>query len=261
MHRILQPILSDLLKTKSLLLLGPRQVGKSTLLKEFKWDLHINLANEARFALSGSSARKLMRGQANLLPGRIIYERLGPLSYWEIAKAENRFDLKKALLTGLLPEVYLSKIGPQILQTYADVYLKEEIQAEALLKDLGAYARFLELAAELSGQYLNYAKLALSTEINKETLRRFFSILEETLIINRLPSYNVKDSHRKVRQKTNFIFLIMEFVMPFCKKPKIDLQKQNWDHFLRPLFLIIFCSASDISKNPGGFQPIEMIAV
>jgi uncharacterized protein len=248
--RILKKRLRNL--PKSLILLGPRQVGKSTLCKELEPDLTINLASEKSFSehirdpgllerillgktdvkrvlidevqripsilnsvqaliddhglqffLSGSSARKLKKGQANLLPGRVFVEHLPPLVYPEIS---DKFDLNRALTIGTLPDVYLNDYGPELLDSYGDTYLREEIQAEALTKDLGAYARFIDLAAELSGQYINYSKIASDSEINKETIRRYFDILSETLIVEKIPSYVKVDKLRKARQREKFIF-------------------------------------------------------
>ena len=239
---------------KSILLLGPRQVGKSTLITSLKPDLTINLADEGeflsyakdpgrlkrqvnaspgaklivideiqrippllnsvqgimdqangiKFILTGSSARKLKRGGANLLPGRIILEHLGPLSFWELG---TRFDLEKALRIGTLPGIYLDEQeGEEVLGTYAKVYLREEIQAEALIKNVGSYARFLDLAAELSGQWINYSKMASDSEIPKETIRRYLSILEETLLVHLIPSFQPKEKKRRVSQRDRFVF-------------------------------------------------------
>jgi predicted AAA+ superfamily ATPase len=123
--------------------------------------------------------------------------------YQEIA---DQFDLQKALTIGTLPEVYLHDYGPQLLESYVDTYLREEVQAEALTKDLGAYARFLDMAASVSGQFLNYSKIASDTDIHKETIRRYFEILADTLLIERLPSYTDVPKERKARQKEKFIF-------------------------------------------------------
>ena len=238
---------------KSVLLLGPRQVGKSTLARRLGPDIEIQLADEEtyqnhlkdpgllkrivaaregplwvlldevqrvpsllntvqsivdrdpqkRFLLTGSSARKLKRGKANLLPGRITFEQLSPLLYWELGE---RWDLDRALSIGTLPEIFLEEYGVEILESYATLYLREEIQAEALTRDLGSYGRFLDLAAELSGQYLNYAKLASDSEINKETIRRYMEILKDTLIIEHIPSFTETDKRRRPRQKDRFIF-------------------------------------------------------
>jgi predicted AAA+ superfamily ATPase len=158
---------------------------------------------ELRFLLTGSSARKLKRGNANLLPGRVLLEYLSPLTYWELT---GRLDLEKALTIGTLPEIYLEEWGLDVLRSYVAGYLREEIQAEALTKDLGAYSRFLDLAAELSGHYLNYAKVASDTEINKETIRRYMEILSDTLLIEFIPSYRSVDKARRARQKDRFVF-------------------------------------------------------
>ena len=139
-------------------------------------DSHRNL----RFLLTGSSARKLRHGQANMLPGRVLLEYLPPLVYWEIREG---FDLNKALTIGTLPEVYLQDYGPEILNSYVTGYLREEIQAEALTKDLASYSRFLDLAAELSGQYMNYSKVASDSEVNKDKIRRYMEILSDTLLV------------------------------------------------------------------------------
>ena len=239
---------------KSVLLLGPRQVGKSTLCTSMNPDLTINLADEEtfrhhltdpgllkrivqgmdrdanivlvdeiqriptllntiqslvdanralRFLLTGSSARKLKRGNANLLPGRVLIEHLPPLLYWELGEA---FNLQKALTIGTLPEVYLETWGPELLDSYVAGYLKEEIQGEALTRDLASYSRFLNLAAEMSGQYINYAKISSDAEVAKETIRRYMEILTDTLIVERISSYRSVDESRRARQKEKFIF-------------------------------------------------------
>lgn len=156
-----------------------------------------------RFLLTGSSARRLKRGNANLLPGRVLMEHLPPLLYCELG---NQFSLEKALTTGTLPEVYLQEWVPELLQSYVASYLREEIQAEALTRDLASYSRFLNLAAELSGQYMNYSKVASDSEINKETVRRYMEILSDTLLVEHIPSFTNVGKERRARQKDKFIF-------------------------------------------------------
>ncbi len=241
-------------KSNNILLLGARQVGKSTLARSLQPDFIVNLADEGlfltyskepsrlkrevaalqkpslilldeiqrlpsllntvqalldegcrhRFFLTGSSARKLKRGGANLLPGRIVLEYLDPLSIWELGE---QFNLEKNLQVGSLPGVYLNESeGAEILSSYTTVYLREEIQAEAIAKNIGAYARFLDVAAEASGEWINYSKLASDSEIPKETLRRFYSILEETLIAFRIPAFRPKKSARRVSQRDRIVF-------------------------------------------------------
>ncbi len=251
-HRLIAQRLSS--SRKSVLLLGARQVGKSTLVRGLRPDMLVDLADEGaflgfakdparlgrevralrrpslialdevqripsllntvqalvderkghRFLLCGSSARKLKRGGANLLPGRVVLEHLDPLTIWELGDA---FDLDRALRLGTLPGIYLDREDPEdSLESYATVYLREEIQAEALVREVGSYARFLDAAAEASGEWINYSKLASDTEIPKETLRRFYQILEDTLVAFRVAPFQPRSQRRRVSQRDRFIF-------------------------------------------------------
>ena len=154
--------------------------------------------------------------------GRVLIEYLPPLLYWEL---KDRFDLDKALTIGTLPEIFLEEWGPDILGSYVAGYLREEIQAEALTKDLASYSRFLNLAAELSGQYMNYAKVASDSEINKETIRRYMEILADTLLVEHVPSFKGVDKRRRARQKDKFIFfanLCHLLHLPLSSAKRID---------------------------------------
>jgi uncharacterized protein len=252
LDRLLRPRLEQ--SKRSLLLLGARQVGKSTLCRSLSPDIVVNLADEGsflgygkdpgrlgrelrslkktslvlidevqrlpsllnsiqavmdegsqhRFLLTGSSARKLKRGGANLLPGRIVLEHLDPLTIWELGDA---FDLDRVLRVGALPGVYTDQeAGEDVLESYAAVYLREEVQAEAIIRSVGTYARFLDLAAASSGDWINYSKLASDAEIPKETVRRFFQILEDTLLCFRIPAFSPKSSKRRVTQRDRILF-------------------------------------------------------
>ncbi|MBT7713468.1 MAG: ATP-binding protein, partial [Deltaproteobacteria bacterium] len=220
------------------MLLGPRQTGKSTLIKILKPELTINLADEGefllftqnpdelkqrlastqyktvfidevqrlpgllntvqsilddqdnmiKFYLTGSSARKLKRGKANLLPGRVFNYQLGPLVTSEL---NYRIDTEKALSTGTMPGVYSEnnpKFRYKTLRSYASTYLKEEIQAEALARNLEGFSRFLYFAAIYSGHFLDISKLASEAQVPRQSAVRYFEILEDTLIVNRSPS-------------------------------------------------------------------------
>jgi len=239
----------------SVLLLGPRQVGKSTLCKGLRPVRTVDLADESeflryskdpgilrqelralaepglvvvddvqrvpallnvvqvlldeprnrlRFVLTGSSARKLRRGSANLLPGRVVLEHLDPLTPRELPPP---FDLPRALQVGMLPGIHLGGEGAiDILGTYAEFYLREEVRAEALTKNIGAYARFLDVAAVVSGQWLNYTKIASDAEIPKETIRRFVEILEDTLLLFRVPPFRLRRKvSRRVSRRDRFL--------------------------------------------------------
>jgi predicted AAA+ superfamily ATPase len=227
---------------RNVLLLGPRQVGKSTLLASLNPDLTLNLASPQtfreyltqperleyeltakgsnfrtvfidevqkvpalldtiqtlvdaqptrwRFFLSGSSARKLRRGHANLLPGRIHRYDLSPLVAKELGEA---FNLNRVLAHGTLPGIYAeedAELRAQDLRGYVDAYLREEVQAEALVRNLGGYARLLELVAASSGRILNVNALCREAGISYETTRRYLEVLEDTLLVYRIPAWS-----------------------------------------------------------------------
>jgi uncharacterized protein len=241
---------------KSVLLLGPRQVGKSTLILELKPDLIINLNDDKtyldfksspgelkerlaalqsvksvlidevqrhptvlntvqtiiddktikspKFYLTGSSARKLKRGHANLLPGRIFSYELGPLCAAELNYA---LDVAHALKYGCLPEPYLSRSGSfceKLLTTYSGSYLKEEIQAEALTRNLEGYSRFIISAAQQSGMVLDFSKIAKQAKIERKACSRFYEMLEDTLIASRLEVFDKTTAEIKKRPKFYF---------------------------------------------------------
>lgn len=123
-----------------------------------------------KFYLTGSSARKLKRGKANLLPGRLFTFQLAPLSCIEIGKDWNQ---SLALQYGTLPEVYSLKQEidkKKLLRSYSNTYLKEEIMAEALVRSLDGFIRFLREAAILSGGFLDFSKLAKKSK-SSQTIR------------------------------------------------------------------------------------------
>lgn len=235
-------ILSNLkLSKKSVLLLGPRQTGKSTLIKSLKPDISINLVNEReflrystdlsylesllkesdprtvfideiqripnllntlqdiidnwaqppKFYLSGSSARKLKRGQANLLPGRMFSFQLSGLCASEL---DYQLNLKRSLQYGFLPENYLNKNDNETeknLDMYSANYLTEEIKAEATARNIQGFARFLQECAAKSGQVIDYSKIATQAKVSRTSSLRFYEILEDTLIAERISSYEI----------------------------------------------------------------------
>jgi len=139
-----------------------------------------------RFFLTGSSARKLRRGHANLLPGRLFTYQLGPLC---AAELEYRIDTRRALSVGLLPEPYLEHTDPEkqkLLRSYAGSYLREEIQAEALTRNLESFSRFLDVAAQHASHSLDFSKLAAKASVARRSAMRYFEILEDTLIARRV---------------------------------------------------------------------------
>ena len=148
-----------------------------------------------RFIMTGSSARKLKRGGANLLAGRAVERHLHPYIYEEVS---DDFDLNDVLLYGSLPPVFGRPAGEKedILRTYAHVYLREEIQNEGLVRNLGGFSKFLDLAANQSGELLSYSAVARECGQSVRTVQAHYQILEDTLVGFRLEPW-----HRSVRKR------------------------------------------------------------
>lgn len=159
-----------------------------------------------RFALSGSSARKLKRSHANMLAGRALLKRMFPLSILEVGED---FSLQDALRYGQLP---LSVTSPartdkvEFLDAYVETYLKEEIQQEALVRNLDSFFRFLSVAGMMSGQLLNIANIARDVGVARTTVQGYFSILEDTLLGWHLPAYRNKAKVKEVAHAKFYLF-------------------------------------------------------
>jgi len=142
-----------------------------------------------QFVLCGSSARRLKRAGVNLLAGRALHRSMHPFVPEEIG---GRFNLEEALQFGLLPIVWDSTAKAETLSAYARLYLKEEIQAEALVRNLPGFARFLPLAALFHGQMVNVSNMAREAGVARTTATGYLEILEETLLCFRLPAYEAR---------------------------------------------------------------------
>lgn len=168
-----------------------------------------------RFVLCGSSARKLRTTGANLLPGRSFLHRLYPLTLaehppvtlpprhavsplsfpWPTGRAPEpcfpAWELEARLAYGALPGIVASEAGdrPELLKAFSVVHLEEEIRREALVRDWGAFVRFLQLAARESGQILNYAAISQETGVSQPTVKSYYQLLEDMFIGFRIPSH------------------------------------------------------------------------
>jgi uncharacterized protein len=141
-----------------------------------------NKKSKKIFILTGSSARKLKANGVNLLAGRAFVYHLYPFSYLELAQ---KFDLQQSLSFGLLPKTIMLKNNQakeKFLQSYAQVYLKEEIWGEQLIRKLDPFRRFLEVAAQSNGKIVNYVNIAHDVGVNDKTVKNYFAILEDTLL-------------------------------------------------------------------------------
>ena len=142
-----------------------------------------------RFVLCGSSARKLKRAGVNLLAGRALHRAMHPFIPEELGE---QFALDDALQHGLLPIVWDSEDRAETLAAYTHMYLKEEIQAEALVRNLSGFARFLPVAALFHAQPLNVANIAREAQVARTTVTAYLDILEETLLCFQLPAYETR---------------------------------------------------------------------
>lgn len=154
------------------------------------------------FILCGSSARKLKRKGYNTLGGRAFPVYLFPFVSAEISD----FDINHAINYGMLPPHYLAKNPRRRLSAYIDVYLKEEIKEEALVRNLNAFQRFLEVAAMTNGEIVNYNNIAQDCGISTNTVINYFDILEDTLIGYRIPAFSKVQKRRLVQAPRFYYF-------------------------------------------------------
>ena len=142
-----------------------------------------------RFVLTGSSARKLRRGGVNLLGGRALVRFMHPFLPLELGQA---FDLESVLTVGSIPLIWNAPERGQTLRSYVQTYLKEEIQAEALVRNLPGFARFLPIAGIMHGQTVNISAAARDAGVSRTTAQGYLEILEDTLLAFRLPAFEAK---------------------------------------------------------------------
>jgi uncharacterized protein len=257
--RALEPELErHLRRGKSVLLLGPRQTGKTTLLARTTASLRVSLvapgdrqryeqepkrlvaeigalprpgnapplviidevqrvpalldlvqhaidSRLARFVLCGSSARRLRRGgSVNLLPGRVVSLRLDPFTLEEHAPS----SLDDLLLYGSLPAVALEPSRPDRdadLRTYVETYLEEEVRAEAVVRNVGAFARFLELAGLESGNQVSFRAISQDLGVSHTTVADYFQILVDCLVAERVDPIFESASRRKLIRSSRYL--------------------------------------------------------
>lgn len=243
--------LRKLISRKSAFLLGPRQTGKTTLIRESLADcrcynlLHTDvflrlsqrpsrlreeigpseslvvidevqklpiLLDEVqaliddrglRFLLTGSSARRLRTRGVNLLGGRALMKTLHPLVWKELGDA---FSLSRALETGLLPSIYFSEDPRSDVEAYVGQYLKEEIAAEAAVRNLPAFSRFLPVAGLSNGRLINYSNIANDAQVPRATVQEYFQILRDTLIGIDLPAWKQSVKRKPIATNKFYFF-------------------------------------------------------
>ena len=155
-----------------------------------------------KFLLTGSNARKLKHGGSNLLAGRARKAELFPLVSREITN----FDLLRLINNGGLPEIYDSEDVNEDLAAYVDTYLREEIKAEAVTRNISAFAEFLDACAISNGQEINYESFASDLQVSPGTLKNYFQILKDTLIGFSLPGYTKSKKRKAISRSKHYLF-------------------------------------------------------
>lgn len=180
-------------------------------------EVHWLIVNKGvRFILSGSSPRKIIRSGANLLGGRALRYELYPLTSAEIPD----FDILRALNNGLLPRHYLAENPEIIISAYIGSYLQDEILAEARIRKVALFSRFLEAAAFSNGEMVNFTNIASDCGVSIPTVREYFQILEDTMCGRFLPSFQ-KRPKRRVILAPKFYFFDIGVANYLLKRGKI----------------------------------------
>ncbi len=197
------------------------------LLDEVHWLIE---NKQIQFLLTGSSARKLKRGQANLLGGRAWRREMRPLSFIET----KNFDLEKVMISGLLPPHFTSENPLEDLRSYVADYLKEEIAAEAMTQQIPSFSDFLRVAALTNSELLNYANVARESGVSTKVVRQYFQILEDTLLGFRVAPW-MKAKNRRMIETEKFYYFdvgVSNFLarrQPQSQTPEFG---KSFEHFI-----------------------------
>lgn len=286
--------LESLLRHKSLFLLGPRQTGKSTLLRhQFPSARYVDLLeadtfrqlsaypetlrqsltpadrlividevqklpslldevqllidrdSSLRFILTGSSARKLRGGQANLLAGRAWTTHLHPLVSPELSYEK----LERRLSFGSLPAVFDSALPDEELKAYVGDYLREEIRGEGLVRSIESFSRFLDVAGLCNGEILNYTKVGSDAGIPPRTVRDHFQVIEDTLLGYQLPAYR-KGKSRKAVATAKFYLFDVGVANTLLKRGPVETRSESFGRALEHLVFLELRAFLDYNRLP-----------
>ncbi len=198
---------------------------------------HLIETYKLQFILTGSSARKLKRKGTNLLAGRAVQKYLFPYCYSEI---KDDFHLEHILRFGSLAPIYGNRNVPEqkdILRTYVNTYLKEEIQAEGLVRNLGDFSKFLDLAASQSGELINFSGMGRDCQLSTDVVQGYYQILEDTLIGFRLQPWRSNPRKRMVAHP-KFYFFDVGVVNAINQNLDSDLNPRIRGHLFEQLLVL-----------------------
>ena len=184
------------------------------------------------FILCGSSARKLKRKGHNTLGGRALPVCLFPLVSAEIPD----FDIDRAVTYGMIPSHYLARRPERLLSGYIDIYLKEEIKEEALVRNLDGFHRFLEVAALTDGEIINNNNIAQECGVHATTVSSYFDILEDTLLGYRIPAYT-KVMQRRLVQAPRFYYFDVGIANHLLRRKELVRGTADYGHAFEHLVI------------------------
>lgn len=207
------------------------------------------------FALTGSSARKLKRGGANLLAGRALTYHLFPLTY---AEAGEDWPLESFLHWGSLPAVVTAgseQLQKEILMAYVGTYIKEEIKEEQIVRQIEPFARFLEAASQANTTVIQYSKIARAAMVNEKAVSRYFEILEDTLIGFFLEPFSRSTRERTVA-RAKFYFIDPGLVRALSRllNSKIEPKSYAWGKAFEHFFILECYKRSNYARDDAKFS-------
>lgn len=184
-----------------------------------------------QFILTGSSARKLRMKGVNLLAGRAIERHMHPFM---AAELDQQFSLKKALRSGMIPLIWEAEEPIDALKTYISLYIKEEVQIESFVRDLGAFGRFLEAISFSQGSELNLSNIARECEVKRKTVENYLKVLEDILLSFKLEVFT-KKAQRLLTAHPKFYFFDCGVYQQIRPKFSLDQPETNQDAILEGL--------------------------
>jgi len=198
-------------------------------------EIHWCIENSAsKFILCGSSARKLMRMKANLLGGRAWRYEMFPLTTLEIGAD---FDLLRAMNHGLIPQHYFSNHPVKFLESYVLDYLSHEIKAEAMVRNVPAFHRFLEVAAISNSEIINFSSIARDCGVSSVTVKDYFQILQDTLLGFMLPPFTKKIKRIPI-ESSKFYFFDMGITRALRRMLLVQEGSVEFGHFFEHFILM-----------------------
>jgi predicted AAA+ superfamily ATPase len=194
-----------------------------------------------KFVLTGSSARSLRKVGTNLLAGRALTYKMHPLIIQEIGK---EFSLEHVIKYGLLPSVINHPDPKKYLESYVQTYIREEVVQEGLTRNIGAFARFLEVASFFQGQVLNVSEIARELSVNRLVVANYFDILDDLLLSSRITAF-AQRAKRKVIAHHKFYFFDVGVYRTLCPMGPLDSQEKAEGAALETLFLQSLSAVND----------------